>query len=42
MKVDFKSKKGTYKPEFVKEIIKSRKDIKEGKGIKIATKDLWK
>lgn len=42
MKIDFKAKKNNYDPEFVEKIIQGREDIKNGKGIKIATKDLWK
>nr|WP_314493274.1 DUF2683 family protein [uncultured Chryseobacterium sp.] len=32
----------TYNPEFVKEILEAQKELKEGKGIKIETADLWK
>jgi hypothetical protein len=42
MKIDFKSEKSPYDPEFVKKVLQGREDIKNGKGIKIATKDLWK
>ena len=42
MKIDFKSEKSPYDPEFVKKILQGREDIKNGKGIKIATEDLWK
>ncbi len=31
-----------YNPEFVKEILEADKSIKDGKGIKIKTEDLWK
>ena len=31
-----------YNPEFVKEILEASNDVKEGKGIKIKTEDLWK
>ncbi|MHC0443517.1 DUF2683 family protein [Flavobacterium sp. 3-210] len=31
-----------YNPEFVKEILDAEKSIKDGKGIKIKTEDLWK
>lgn len=31
-----------YNPEFVKEILEAEKSIKEGKGVKIKTEDLWK
>jgi hypothetical protein len=42
MKIDFKSEKSPYDPEFVKKILQGREDIKNGKGIKIAIEDLWK
>jgi hypothetical protein len=41
-KIDFKSEKDSYNPEFVKKILQGREDIKNGKGVKIATADLWK
>lgn len=41
LKIEYKSEKG-YDPEFVEEVLKSREDIKKGKGVKIATEDLWK
>ena len=31
-----------YDPEFVAQILQAEQDIKDGKGIKIATEDLWK
>jgi hypothetical protein len=31
-----------YDPESVNELIQAKKDIEEGKGIKIKTADLWK
>ena len=31
-----------YDTEFVNQILKAEKDIKAGKGVKIATEDLWK
>lgn len=31
-----------YNPEFVKEILDAEKSIKEGRGVKIKTEDLWK
>lgn len=31
-----------YNPEFVKQILEAKKSIKEGKGVKIKTEDLWK
>jgi len=42
LKIDFKSEKSPYDPEFVKKILQGREDIKNGKGISIATEDLWK
>ena len=41
MKIDFKSEQTPYDPEFVQKILKGREDIKSGKGIRIATEDLW-
>ena len=43
--LDVPFKKGTespYSPEFVKMILQGEEDIKNGKGVKIATEDLWK
>ena len=31
-----------YNPEFVKEILEADQSIKDGKGVKIKTEDLWK
>ena len=42
MKIDFKSEKSPYDPDFVQKILQGREDIKNGKGIRIATEDLWK
>ncbi|WP_295672834.1 DUF2683 family protein [uncultured Mucilaginibacter sp.] len=42
MKIDFKSEKSPYDPEFVEKILQGREDIKNGKGVRIATEDLWK
>ncbi|MDN5287363.1 MAG: hypothetical protein JWR38_3637 [Mucilaginibacter sp.] len=42
MKIDFKSEKESYDPAFVEKIEQGREDIKNGKGVKIAVKDLWK
>lgn len=42
LKIDFETKKSTYDPEFVKDILQAREDIKNGKGVKIAIEDLWK
>ncbi len=32
----------SYDPEFVSQILQAEQDIKDGKGVKIATEDLWK
>lgn len=42
LKIDFETEKSPYNPEFVKQILKAREDIKNGKGVKIAVEDLWK
>jgi uncharacterized protein DUF2683 len=42
MKIDFKSEKSPYDPEFVEKILQGREDIKNGKGVRIAAEDLWK
>lgn len=42
LKIDFETEEKPYNPEFVKEILKAREDIKNGKGVKIAIEDLWK
>ncbi|WP_316787710.1 DUF2683 family protein [Pedobacter frigoris] len=43
LKIDFKvDEKSPYDPEFVKKILQGEEDIKKGKGVKIATEDLWK
>ena len=42
MKIPFEEKEGQCDPEFVKSILQAQKDIKDGKGVKIATDDLWK
>jgi len=42
MKIDFKSEKSPYDPEFVEKILQGREDIKNGRGVRIATEDLWK
>lgn len=31
-----------YDPEFVERVLKAKEEIKQGKGVKIDTKDLWK
>jgi hypothetical protein len=31
-----------YDPEFVERVLLAKEEIKQGKGVKIATKDLWK
>lgn len=42
LKIDFKTTKDQYDPEFVEKIVQGRKDIENGKGVKIAVEDLWK
>ncbi|TDG36854.1 DUF2281 domain-containing protein [Pedobacter changchengzhani] len=42
LNIDFQTEKSPYNPEFVKEILQSREDFKNGKGVKIAIEDLWK
>lgn len=42
IKVDFVTEKENYDPQFVRKILKGSKDIKQGKGVKIAIEDLWK
>ncbi|MEP6613560.1 MAG: DUF2683 family protein [Mucilaginibacter sp.] len=42
MKIDFKAEDIAYSPEFVEKILQGREDIKNGKGKRIATEDLWK
>ncbi len=42
LKVDFKIEKSPYNPEFVAKINQSRKEISEGKGVRIKVEDLWK
>ena len=42
LKIDFKSEKSPYNPDFVEKILQGREDNKNGKGIRIASKDLWK
>lgn len=37
-----KTEESPYHPEFVEKILQGRKDVKDGKGIKIKTSDLWK
>jgi hypothetical protein len=42
LKIDFETEKSPYNTEFVKQILKAKEDIKNGKGVKIAVEDLWK
>ena len=43
LNVNFSAKKEKpYDPEFVKKIQTSRRQVKEGKVVRINTKDLWK
>ncbi|MBB6239411.1 coenzyme F420-reducing hydrogenase gamma subunit [Pedobacter sp. AK013] len=42
LKIDFETEGSPSNPEFVKDILQAREDIKNGKGVKIAMEDLWK
>lgn len=42
LKIDFKTEKSPYNPEFVAKIKRGEEQIKAGKGVKIAIEDLWK
>jgi hypothetical protein len=42
LKISFEEKTSPYDPEFVASILQAEQDIKNGKGVKIATEDLWK
>lgn len=42
LKIEFKSERSPYSAEFAEKILQGREDIKNGKGIRIATEDLWK
>lgn len=45
LKIKFESKRDdqqNYNPEFVQKILEGKKEIEEGRGIKIALEDLWK
>ena len=42
LKIEFTTEKSPYKPDFVAKIKGSQKQMKEGKGVKIAVEDLWK
>ncbi len=42
LKINFRSEKSPYHPEFVEKILQGKEDIKNGKGVKIAIEDLWK
>jgi len=42
LKVTFEEEQNAYNPEFVAEILQAEDDIKNGKGVKIHTEDLWK
>lgn len=37
-----KQEEKPYNPEFVKEILEAERSIKEGRGVRIKTEDLWK
>ncbi len=42
LKVKFEIERNPYNPEFVRKILQSRGDVRNGKGVKIALEDLWK
>ncbi len=42
LKITFEEEESPYNPEFVKMILQAEEDIKNGKGVKIRTEDLWK
>ena len=42
LNIDFKTADKSYNPEFVEKILQGREDIKNGKGVKVDPKDLWK
>jgi hypothetical protein len=42
LKIDYKSEQSPYDPEFVEKILQGREEIKNGGGVKIDIKDLWK
>lgn len=42
LKIEFETEESPYNPEFVKDILQAREDIKNGKGVKIVAEDLWK
>jgi hypothetical protein len=44
LKLDFETKgsESPYLPDFVKKILKGRDNVKNGKGVKIPSEDLWK
>ena len=42
LKITFEEEKSIYNSEFVAEILHAEEDIKNGKGVKIRTEDLWK
>ena len=43
LKMDFESNnESPYNPEFVQRVLLAKEEIKQGKGVKIATEDLWK
>ena len=43
MKIDFKTKKSPYNPEFVKEILEGVEERKSGKpGLEIDVENMWK
>ncbi|HYG37604.1 MAG TPA: DUF2683 family protein [Cytophagales bacterium] len=43
LKVDFETEEAnSYNPEFTEKILQARRDIQNGKGVKIDVENLWK
>jgi hypothetical protein len=42
LKVQFETEEVSYNPDFVKKVLQGRKDIQNGKGVKIDVENLWK
>ena len=42
LKIEFKTTDAPYSDSFTEKILQGKEDIKNGKGTKIAIKDLWK
>ena len=42
VKFEVEEERDDYNPQFVERVLMAKEEIKQGKGVKIATKDLWK